>query len=149
MVADGTIPPRQSDTAFDPGRMPGVEGNDASVNDVGKNIGAAYAHALTYGSAQADRLRAMVRNAILYSILGVLAILFFAGLLITATVLLLDGVAGAVSSAMNVRPWAGDLVTGGGVVVAIALAGLWLIGRITKAARLQTIASYQRRNGQK
>ena len=147
MVADGKIPPAGAESGFGAQRAGDVD--SSTLNDVGKNVGAAYAAALIYLSTQVDRLRAAARKLVLLSILGIVALIFAATVLIYATVLLLSGVAGAIAWQLGGRQWAGDLVTGGLVVAGLAIAGFWTAAKMSRAARLRTLSSYEKRRVQK
>jgi hypothetical protein len=145
MVAEGETPNEKQATAFGSGRASaGTESVGGSLDDVGKNLGTAYAAALTYVSTQLHRVRVGVRHLIIFSFFAAVAALFFLGVMLTATVLLLIGLAGGISGLLNIPIWAGQLITAMLAIGAIILSVLVIIARMTKAARRRTISSYER-----
>jgi hypothetical protein len=119
-------------------------GDAGSLNDIGKNFGVAYAAGLAYLSAQADRLRVATRNVILLLILAAVAAVIGGTVVIVATALLVLGIAQGIGTLLGGRPWAGDLITGGGVVAAVAITAYVIVSKMAKAARRRTLASYEK-----
>jgi hypothetical protein len=120
-----------------------VEPDGGSLNDIGKNVGRAYAAGLAYLTAQADRLRVAVRNLVMLLILAALGAVIVGTIVVSATVLLMIGIAQSISALLGNRPWAGDLITGAIVVSAVALTAYVILARMARAARLRTLARYQ------
>jgi hypothetical protein len=103
-------------------------------------------HAELYVEATADSLRLTVRQTALRAVLAVLGLVVGAALLVTASVLTLNGVAGGIAAALGGRIWAGQLITGLVLLIGVALA-CWLgIRRITATSRRKTIEKYERRH---
>ncbi len=143
MVADGKIPPADAAADLGSGRIaPGTAEGESSLNDVGRNLGAAYAYGLSYVSAQAARFRLAARKLLMLGVLAIVAGIFAAGALLTATVLLLRGISGAISTGLRAPPWEGDLITGAIIVGGTAVAAALVISRISRAAKLRTMPSY-------
>ncbi len=137
MVADGNIPPAGEGVGSPRMHEP------APFAEAVQNAGAAWASAQIYLMAQADRLKLAARTVILLAIAGILAVLFVAAAFVTAAVLLLAGAADGLAALLGGRQWAGDLITGGAVVLGTVVAGYIVVSRMTKASRLATMARYQ------
>jgi hypothetical protein len=106
-------------------------------------------HAGHYVQAAADSFRLTVRQAALRTVLGCLGAVVGVAVLVTSTVMLLDGIAGGIAAALGGRVWAGQLITGAVVLSGIALACWWLIGRMTESSRRRTIEKYERQHHQR
>jgi hypothetical protein len=134
MVADGTIPPQSDRTAAD----------DPTIADVGKNIGAALAAAELYLATQAKRLRLAIRSFLLVVLFTCIAAVFGLSIIISATVLLMVGVADGLASLLGGQQWAGDLITGVAVVLFVIIAGYIFVLKMMKAARIRTMSGYEK-----
>jgi hypothetical protein len=105
--------------------------------------------ATRYAMAQLGRVKAMVRSAILFGLLGIFAAAVAVTVIIVASVFLCMGVAGAIGEVLGGRVWAGELITGAVVIGVIGLSGYLVVRRLIGAARLQTIASFEKSSSQK
>ncbi len=90
-----------------------------------------------------DSLRLGVRNALVMAVLGVLGLIAGAGLVVTAVVLVLRGISGGL--ALLIGTWGADLVTGGVVLIALAIGVYVGVTRLTKASRLKMVQKYESR----
>jgi len=143
MVGDGKIPPASAD--FGTSRKPFGDGSSVGTAfaESARNVAVAWAAAQTYLSAQADRLKLLVRTGVIFAIVGLLTLLFVAAIFVTAAVLLMLGAADAIARLLGGQQWAGDLITGAVVVLATVIGGYVVVARMTRASRLRTMASYQ------
>jgi hypothetical protein len=139
MVSDGKMPPE--DTEYGSARASVDEGFD----DVSRHLQEAREQAGRYVSAQLDRLRVMVRSAVLFGILGIAGFAIGMTIVITAAVLLCFGIAGGIGELLGGRQWAGDLIAGGAVLGAIGVGGFVAVNRMTSLARRRTMDSYEKR----
>jgi hypothetical protein len=99
-----------------------------------------------YAEATADRFKLSARQAAIYAALGCLALLAGGALVVTSAVLILNGTAGGLAVLLGGRLWAGQLITGVVLLVAIA-AGAWLgVRSLTGSSRRKTIEKYERRH---
>jgi hypothetical protein len=142
MVSDGNIPPDQG-SGYGTSRAAADEPD--SLNDVGHYLNEAREQAFRYLTAQAERIRAMVRSAALFGILGIAAAFVGLTIVIAATVLACVGIAGGIAQLLGGRQWAGDLITGGGILAVLGIGGFIFVQRIIKAARKKTVASWAER----
>jgi len=149
MVADGNSPSMgESIPDSNPGfesRRP-VDGPQTSVSEIARNLGAAWAALSAYTSAQADRLRLAIRSLILLIIIGVVAGVFAAGALVAGTVFFIRGAAEGIATLLGGRVWAGDLITGAGIVGCFTVGGYIMLRGFSKAARARTMAGYQKQS---
>jgi hypothetical protein len=86
-----------------------------------EDLSALREYALYYVSARVDVVKHRVRKAILWAAAGVMGMVAGAVVLITAIVLLLDGIAAGLAALLGGRRWAGDLITG--IVVLAVIPG--------------------------
>jgi len=92
-----------------------------------------------------DRVKLTIRQLLVLAALGVLAVLAAAGTIITAIVLLLAGIAGALAEICGQRPWLGNLLCGA-LVLCIVAAGIWIaLKRIDSMSREMTVKKYESR----
>lgn len=99
-----------------------------------------------YVAAKADSIKVTLRNIAIYAVLGIVGGIVGLGFLITAVVLLLNGLAGAVGAMFNPdRPWAGDLIVGLLLVGGAAAAVIYGLKSITGSSRKRTIEKYENR----
>jgi hypothetical protein len=97
-----------------------------------------------YLKAQAARLRAAVRSAIILGVLGIAMGFVGITIVIVSAVLFCVGIAGGIAQLLGGRQWAGDLITGG-AVLGVLLIGGWLAAKIMMAsARRRVIASFEK-----
>jgi hypothetical protein len=112
------------------------------------DLAALQAYALHYVAARADAIRAKVKSVIAWAALGLAGGLAAAAGLIVAVYLALQGIAEILGLALGGRYWAGELITGFGVLIlagAGAAIGLryWL-----NLSRRQAKEKYERRRTQ-
>jgi len=79
------------------------------------------AYFMHFVSAKVDRSLLSARQLALGAILGVVGLIALAGLMVTATVLLLVGVATGLALLFNGWLWLGQVVVGGGILFLLAL----------------------------
>jgi len=104
-------------------------------------------YASYYVAAKVDSAKASARTAVLYAVLGIVGGLIGIGLLVTAAVFFLDGLAGAIGALFPPRHgwWAGRLIVGV-IVIGGALGGAtFLVKRVTGSSRKRTIDKYEAR----
>lgn len=94
-------------------------------------------------SAKVDGAKAKAKQGILYAVLGVVALLILAGILFSATFLVLNGLAMGLGRLLGSRLWLGDLIVGL-VVLGAIVGGAWImIKKLTHASRLTTEKKYE------
>jgi integral membrane sensor domain MASE1 len=93
------------------------------------------AYAGYYLAAKLDRLKLTIRQLVLLTVVGVIGLIAVAAAIVTAVVLLLQGIAGALAEICGHIPWLGDLLCGI-LVIAVLIIGLWVsVKRFTKMSR--------------
>ena len=99
-------------------------------------------------SAKLDQIKLTVRNIAVLAALGIVGLIAGGAVVATAAVLILQGIAGAISALAGGREWVGDLACGILVLAAIAIAIYVVMTRITKTSRSQTVSKYEDRKRQ-
>jgi len=98
-------------------------------------------------AAKVDGLKLTLRNIVLYAVLGVVAAVVGVAMLVTASVYVLSGLAGAIGELFP-EPyewWAGRLIVGV-LVVGGTLVGVMLLTKsLTGSSRKRTIEKYENR----
>jgi hypothetical protein len=91
-----------------------------------------------YVAARVDLLKSKVSRAAEGAVIGVVAGIIGLAVIATAAVLTVVGIAGGIAQALDGSAWAGNLLTGGGLLVLLIGAVLLGIGR-KRAARLKRL----------
>jgi hypothetical protein len=100
-----------------------------------------------YLAARSDAVRARIRIVVLGAALGILAAIMAASLIVVAVVLLVLGIAHGLAALFG-SDWAGELLAGGGFLIAMA-GGAWLCVHFLLLRSLRrTKRKYDRRRGQ-
>lgn len=121
--------------------VPPTDAFRAALHQIGelKEIGGYFV------AAKVDALKLTVRTLIAYAVLGILGLFIGAAALVTATVLLLTGLSGALGALFGGRAWAGAIVVSLVILAAVGL-GAWIgIKRMTGSSRKQTVKKYESR----
>ena len=96
-----------------------------------------------------DQVKAAVRSALIFTLLGIVAAIAAAGLVVTAVVLLCIGIASAIT-ALTHSVWIGDIAAAILILGAVALTVYIGINRLTKASYANLVKKYEsRRRAQK
>ena len=96
--------------------------------------------------AKVDGLKLTFRNLALYAVLGIVGAVVGLSALVTAVVLLISGLAGAIGAIFSPdRPWAGALIVGLLIVAGTIVGVMMLMKSITGASRKRTIEKYENR----
>lgn len=99
-----------------------------------------------YIAAKADSLRLSVRTILVYAVLGVLGVFLGSAALVTAVVLLLTGLSGAIGTLFNPdRAWAGALIVSVAILALVVVGALIGIKRLTGSGRKKTVQKYESR----
>ena len=103
------------------------------------------AYAQHYLAARIDLVKLSVRNAVLWTVLGCIALCIASTVLLTAAVLLVIGLAQAIAALCGGRMWAGNLIVGGFILLATAAGALIAIRAVMSSSRKRTVKRYERR----
>lgn len=98
-----------------------------------------------YVSAKMAEMRRFLRRAIFFAVLGIIAVLALIAVVITAGVLLCAGVAHLLANLLGGRMWAGELITGAGIIVLGGLAIMFMASVWRKAGHRRTVYYYESR----
>ena len=148
--------PQQAQAAPSPGGH-GKDGDDPppssshpaqAFHDAMQRLAEAREFAAYYIAARIDALKATARKAAILAALGVVGLLAAAAVLVTAIVLVLQGIAGAFAILVGGREWLGALITG--VLVILVLVAVILIGMkwLSGSSRRKTVQKYENRQSQ-
>lgn len=121
-----------------PGPSPGE-----SFRESLRQFGEIREYAAYYVAAKIDALRLGIRNIIVLAALGLIGLIAASAVIVTAVVLALLGIAGALTGLMPA--WAANLVIGVLVLLAVALGVLIVMSRLMKSSRRQTVEKYESR----
>jgi len=140
-------------TAYAAGEPYGGNGAEQSPADAFKQAGRNFAelkeYVAYYLSAKKDGFAASFRNLGLYAVLGVLGLMAGGAIIVTAAVLLLTGLAGAIGAIFDPdKPWVGNIVVGLLVLGGLAGGTVMFLKRFTKASRERTVKKYEQRQRQ-
>jgi len=94
---------------------------EEALHRLGQQIAALQAYFTHFVSAKVDRGLLSARQLALGAILGVVGLIALAGLVVTATVLLLVGAATGLALLFNGWLWLGQVVVGGGILLLLTL----------------------------
>jgi hypothetical protein len=115
-----------------------------ALKSAGRYFGELKAYAGDYLAAKLDGVKLSLKRAVIFAGLGLLGLVVGGGILVTAAVLLLSGLANLLASVFDPpKPWFGQLIVGF-IVLAGAFIGTWLmLRRLTNASRKATLQKYQ------
>jgi hypothetical protein len=99
-------------------------------------------YAVYYVTAQADASKAKIRKAVITAVLGVLGALAGSVVVIMCVVLLMLGISNGISALLGGRDWAGELITGVGILTLIALGAVMAANRVKSSAKKKTLDKY-------
>jgi len=102
-------------------------------------------YAAYYAAVRLDMIKVTIRNLGIMAGLGVVGLIAAGAMVVTAIVLLLEGIAGAFAQLIPKFPWLGDIITGvlflgvmaGGIVI--------VMKKLTGTFRSQTVKKYEDR----
>jgi hypothetical protein len=112
------------------------------------NVAALEEYAGHYLAARADAVRVKMRRLLLWAVVGLVALFAGATVIVTAIVLVLSGLAGAMSAVLGNYDWAGKAAAG--IIVLVVIAGGAYFGIMLwfHLSYKQTKARYVRRRQQ-
>lgn len=120
------------------------------VEELGRQFSELKDYASYYLVAKADQVKLTLRNLGLYAALGVLGALAGAALIITATVLLVQGLAQLVNKPLPyaLQPWLGNIVVGLLLLGLVGGGAYWAMNKVFGASRKRTVQKYENRRRQ-
>lgn len=145
MAADpSTTDGARFDTSAGNGRVPHDTPADA-LKDLMRQVAELRSHIGYFLSAKRDGIIVSLRNAGVYAALGLVGLIVVAGMLVTAVVLLLAGLAGAISAMFDAPAWVGQLIIGALVLAGMG-GGVWFgLSWMTGKWRKRTVNKYERK----
>jgi hypothetical protein len=135
----------------EPGSNGGGTGEGPSPAEAFKEAASRFAelkeYAALYVAAKADGIKVTLRNVAIYAALGVVGAIVGIGFLITAVVLLLNGLAGLVGEIFPERfeDWGGPLVVGLLLLGGTAAAIVYGLKSVTNTSRKRLVEKYENR----
>ena len=128
-------------------KQPPADGQpSAAIKEALRHVGELKEYAGHFVAAKWDGIKLSVRNAGLYAALGVVGLIAFGGLIVTAIVLLCVGLAGAIGAIFNPdRPWAGSLIVGVVILAAVVVGMMIGLKKLASASRKRTVDKYESR----
>jgi hypothetical protein len=128
----------------DPSQAQAAPSEPSPLEPLLSNLAALRSYAEHYLSARVDALKHRVRGAVLALVLGALGLLAAAAALVTAVVLTLRGVAAGLTALLGGRGWAGDLLTGAGILIGTGLGVYFLVRGWIGSSRRKMVHKYER-----
>jgi hypothetical protein len=125
-----------------------------AFKDLASQFGELKEYASYYVAAKADGFKASFRNLGLYAALGIVGLMAGGAVVVTAVVLLLTGIAGAISAIFRSdytppdRTWIGEITVGLLMVGGIGIGTMLLLKKFTAASRERTVKKYESRQQQ-
>jgi hypothetical protein len=102
-------------------------------------------YAAYYAAVRVDMLKVTVRNIGIYAGLGIIGLIAAGAMVVTAVVLLLQGIAGAIAQLIPKFPWLGNLITAVLVLGVMAAGIIIVMKKLTGTFRSQTVKKYEDR----
>ena len=102
-------------------------------------------YATYYASSKSDSVKLSLRNALLWVALAAGGFVVACGLCVTASCLLLFGLAEGLSVLFGGRLWVGNLLTGGLLLAGFGAGTYGLTVAYRRASRLKTVQEYEKR----
>lgn len=96
-----------------------------------------------YLSAKVDGVKATAKRIVAYAVLGAVAAIVGAGVLLSAAFMLIAGLADAISALLGHRAWAGELIVGVVILAGVFGAVWFMLKRFTESSRKQTERKYE------
>jgi hypothetical protein len=146
MVSEGKVGPsvHPNPGPADTGRVSDAEPSTAeSLRDAANEFFRAVAKTRDYLSIQADRARVLLRNLVLFAVLGTVAAIIAATVLVSATVLLCFGLARGIGELLGGRMWAGELIVGAIVLTSLFVSAWIFAKRIRTSSRERILREYE------
>lgn len=141
-----SFPPNNDlDPPVSPPPEDAATGPDA-INEAMRRVAEAREYAVHLLSVELDRLKLKFRKLLIWAIVGIAALFVLVSILVSATALLLWGLADLIGSAFGGRSWVGALIIGGGILL---LAGGGIYGGIWSWNRSAFQAAKQRYEARK
>jgi cytochrome c biogenesis protein CcdA len=109
------------------------------------SVSAAKTNFLYYLSTRTDRLLLVVKNAVVFGVLGIVAGLVGVTVVITATIDLCAGIVGGLEQLFGRYAWIAPLLFGVVVLGTVGLAGLIFIRRFTSGSKERLVSAYEQR----
>jgi hypothetical protein len=125
-----------------------------AFKELGRDLGELKEYAAYYVAAKLDGFKASFRNLGLYAVLGIVGLMAGGATVVTATVLLLTGIAGAISAIFRSdytppdRTWIGEITVGLLVLGGIGIGTMLFMKKFTAASRERTVKKYESRQQQ-
>jgi len=116
-----------------------------AARDLSRHLAELQSHVKYFLSAKLDGFKLSARNAVLYAILGAVGLIAFCAMVVTAVVLLMGGLAGAVAAMFDASPWVGNLIVGIIALLLIGSGGIFGMSWFTKKSRAKTVHKYERK----
>jgi membrane protein implicated in regulation of membrane protease activity len=107
-----------------------------------------YAYTMHFVTAKTDGIKLSVRQVVVWTVLGILMLVAAISVIVTAIVLLLTGLAGALAIAFGSGLWLGKVVIGVLLLVIIALGTLIGVRMQQRQSRHKKVQQYAERQFQ-
>ena len=104
-----------------------------------------YTYTMHFVNAKADGIKLSVRQVVVWTVLGIVMLIAATSVIVTATVLLLTGLAGALAVVFDSELWLGKVVVGFLLLVIIAVGTLIGVRMQQRKSRHKKVQQYAER----
>lgn len=129
-----------------------ANGKPATTADAWANVGKHWQEFRTYLghylSVQMDRLVLSLKMMVLFAALGMLVLIGLGAMLVTAAVQICTGIAQLIGDALGGRMWAGYLITGAAIWIAVLAVAIIGINSLMAKSRKATMEKYEQKRAQ-
>ncbi|MDP9173877.1 MAG: hypothetical protein M3O30_08430 [Planctomycetota bacterium] len=140
-----TEPPRprtSADTNPDGRKSASDAPTEEVFSEISTRLSELRAYSRYYLQAHIDLIKIALRKGVVFLALAVVATVASAGLIVTAVVLICDGIADGLATLFRSR-WLGELVTGV-LVIAVLVAAIWfVVNKIFGLSHAKTMARFE------
>jgi hypothetical protein len=139
MVSQPESPEKPGETKQRPEDKPPAADPFAAIRE---RVAEVLDYFLYYLSAQIDSVKFAIKKRIFIAATIAVAVLAGAGAIVTAVVLLCEGICDGLSELLG-RRWAGELATGCMLVIVVGIGAYVTLGRLIRRSHKRIIAKYE------
>lgn len=119
-----------------------------AFKDIGTRLGEVKEYASYLIATKLDGIKATIRNIAIFAVLGIIGLIVGGAVLVTAGVLLVTGLAQAISALLGDSGWAGKLIVSLLILGGLAAGVIFGLKSLTRTFKSQLVAKYEERQRQ-
>jgi len=141
--------PSASAASSSTGSAANGQGSPADAfKDIGARLGEVKEYASYLIATKLDGIKATIRNIAIFAVLGIVGLIVGGAVLVTAGVLLITGLAQAISALLGDSGWAGKLIVSLLILGGLAAGVIFGLKSLTRTFKSQLVAKYEERQRQ-